>query len=117
MLQLLGTDLDGVRKQQAATKAKIDRLTPQLNALNAQIEKLGDELKAVKDKKEVAIATVQQLRKKRDAGVCFLFLRFCMLSIFQKCYKQFLELCCLLLGEFWYWIVIPACLHICLASR
>lgn len=72
-VKLLGTDLDGVRKQQAATKAKIDRLTPQLNALNAQIEKLGDELKAVKDKKEVAIATVQQLRKKRDAGNAYFY--------------------------------------------
>ncbi|KAL2944329.1 Proton pump-interactor 1 [Bienertia sinuspersici] len=67
-VKLLGTDLDGVRKQQAAIKAKKDRLTPQLDALKGQIEALQKELTNLKEKKNALLDTKQELRKKRDEG-------------------------------------------------
>lgn len=61
--------MDGVRKQQAAVKAKKDRLGPQLDAVKLQLEALRKDLDIVKKKKAAAVQTMKELREQRDKGV------------------------------------------------
>ncbi|KAK9674115.1 hypothetical protein RND81_12G211800 [Saponaria officinalis] len=67
-VKLLGTDLDGVRKQKAAVQAKRDQLHAQANFLKDQISKLYTDVKVLKEKRQAAVDAIQELRKKRDAG-------------------------------------------------
>ncbi|KAK9674461.1 hypothetical protein RND81_12G234200 [Saponaria officinalis] len=67
-VKLLGTDLDGVRKQKAAVQAKRDQLHAQVNVLKDQIAKLYTDVKVLKEKKQASLEAMQELRKKRDAG-------------------------------------------------
>ncbi|KAL9232436.1 hypothetical protein vseg_007549 [Gypsophila vaccaria] len=67
-VKLLGTDLDGVRKQKAAVQAKRDQLHAQVNVLKDQIAKLYTDVKVLKEKKQAALEAMQELRRKRDAG-------------------------------------------------
>ncbi|CAO2833393.1 unnamed protein product, partial [Amaranthus hypochondriacus] len=65
-VKLLGTDVDEVRKQQAAIKAKRDRLSPQLDAVNSQLDALRSNLDIAKKKKAAAVQTMKELREQRD---------------------------------------------------
>ncbi|XP_057531213.1 proton pump-interactor 1-like isoform X2 [Amaranthus tricolor] len=67
-VKLLGTDVDGVRKQQAAVKAKKDSLGPQLDAVKLQLGALRKDLDIVKKKKAAAVQTMKELREQRDKG-------------------------------------------------
>ncbi|KAL9236423.1 hypothetical protein vseg_011097 [Gypsophila vaccaria] len=67
-VKLLGTDLDGVRKQKAAVQARRDQLHAQVNVLKDQISKLYTDVKLLKEKRQAAIEAMQELRKKREAG-------------------------------------------------
>ncbi|XP_074290408.1 proton pump-interactor 1-like [Silene latifolia] len=66
-VKLLGTDLDGVRKQKAAVQARRDQLHAQVNVLKDQISKLYTDVKVLKEKKQAAFEAMQELRKKREA--------------------------------------------------
>uniref|UniRef100_A0A803N250 Proton pump-interactor 1 n=2 Tax=Chenopodium quinoa TaxID=63459 RepID=A0A803N250_CHEQI len=65
-VKLLGTDLDGVRKQQAEIKAKKDRLSPQLSTVKKQIEAIKAELDKVKDQKNKALLTVKEIKASQN---------------------------------------------------
>uniref|UniRef100_A0A803LVD1 Uncharacterized protein n=1 Tax=Chenopodium quinoa TaxID=63459 RepID=A0A803LVD1_CHEQI len=65
-VKLLGTDLDGVRKQQAEIKAKKDRLSPQLSTVKKQIEAIKTELDKVKDQKNKALLTVKEIKASQN---------------------------------------------------
>ncbi|XP_074311102.1 proton pump-interactor 1-like [Silene latifolia] len=67
-VKLLGTDLDGVRKQKAAVQVKRDQLHAQVSVRKDQIAKLYTDVKVLKEKRQEAIDAVQELKKKREAG-------------------------------------------------
>lgn len=70
-LKLIGGDLDGVRKEQNAVRAKIKQLDDAVRAIDKEIAALQDELAAVTEKRDKARESVQNLRKQRDEGVSF----------------------------------------------
>lgn len=72
-LQLIGGDLDGVKKERQAIRSKIKQLEDTVKALDKDIQSLQDELGAVTEKREKAYESIQQQRKQRDQGVCFPF--------------------------------------------
>ncbi|KAH9609202.1 hypothetical protein KSS87_002238 [Heliosperma pusillum] len=67
-VKLIGTDLDGVRKQKAGVQVKRDQLHAQVNVFKDQISKLYTDVKVLKEKRQEAIDAVQELKKKREAG-------------------------------------------------
>lgn len=72
-MQLIGGDLDGVKKERQAIRSKIKQLDDVVKALDKDIQSLQDELGAVTEAREKAYESIQQLRKQRDQGVCFSF--------------------------------------------
>lgn len=71
-MQIIGGDLDGVRKEQQAVRAKIKQLDDALKAIDNEIKTLQDELTSVTEKRGRAHESIQQLRKNRDEGVCWI---------------------------------------------
>ncbi|KAJ8438253.1 LOW QUALITY PROTEIN: hypothetical protein Cgig2_030618 [Carnegiea gigantea] len=65
---LLGTNLDGIRKQREEIKAKMDQLGQQLGALNIQIDAQQQDLEALNKKRDEAIAIIKDMRQKREEG-------------------------------------------------
>lgn len=72
LMQIIGGDLDGVRKEQQAVRAKIKQLDDALKAIDNDIKTLQDELTSVTEKRGRAHESIQQLRKNRDEGVCWI---------------------------------------------
>lgn len=72
-LQLIGGDLDGVRKEKQVVQAKIKQLDDALKAIDNDINSVAEELKSVTQKRDKAYESIQQLRKQRDEGVGFYF--------------------------------------------
>lgn len=72
LMQIIGGDLDGVRKEQQAVRAKIKQLDDALKAIDNDIKKLQDELTSVTEKRGKAHESIQQFRKNRDEGVCWI---------------------------------------------
>jgi predicted nucleic acid-binding Zn-ribbon protein len=70
-LQLIGGDLDGVKKERQAIRSKIKQVDDLLETLKADIETLQEELTDLTQKREQAFESIQKLRKQRDEGVCF----------------------------------------------
>jgi archaellum component FlaC len=70
-LQLIGGDLDGVKKERQAIRSKIEQVDDLLETLKADIETLQEELTDLTQKREQAFESIQKLRKQRDEGVCF----------------------------------------------
>lgn len=68
-LQLIGVDLDGVRKEQQAIRSRIKSLEDELKAIDEDIASLQEELAAVTQKKDKSYETLNELRKTRDEGV------------------------------------------------
>ena len=66
--------MDEVRKQQAAIKAKRDRLSPQLDAVKSQLDALRSNLDIAKKRKAAAVQTMKELREQRDKAVYDLLL-------------------------------------------
>ncbi|POO03205.1 Proton pump-interactor [Trema orientale] len=66
--QLIGGDLDGVRKEQQVVRAKIKQLDDAVKAVDKEISSLQDELTAFTEKRDKARESVQHLRKQRDEG-------------------------------------------------
>lgn len=69
-MQLIGGDLDGVKKERQAIRSKIKQIDDELKIIDKDIQTLQDELTAVTQKREKAFESIQQLRKQRDEGVC-----------------------------------------------
>lgn len=67
-VKIIGGDLDGVRKEQQAVRAKIKQLDDALKAIDNDIKTLQDELTSVTEKRGRAHESIQQLRKNRDEG-------------------------------------------------
>lgn len=65
-VKLLGTDLEGVKKQKAEVRARMDHLSRQVRAIDDQIKPLQDEYVALGKKRDEAVETIKQLRKDRD---------------------------------------------------
>jgi predicted nucleic acid-binding Zn-ribbon protein len=70
-LQLIGGDLDGVKKERQAIRSKIKQVDDLLETLKADIETLQEELTDLTQKREQDFESIQKLRKQRDEGVCF----------------------------------------------
>ena len=70
-MQLIGGDLDGVKKERQAIWSKINQIDTVLKAIDKDIQSLQDELAAVSQKRDKAFESLQQLRKQREEGVCF----------------------------------------------
>lgn len=70
-LQLIGGDLDGMKKERQAIRSKIKDIDDALKAIDKEIQSLQDDLTVVTQKREKAFESIQQLRKQRDEGVCF----------------------------------------------
>lgn len=70
LLQLIGGDLDGVKKERQIVRSKIKQLEDPLKAIDKDIQSLQDDLTALNQKREKAYQSIQQLRKQRDEGVC-----------------------------------------------
>ncbi|KAI4320734.1 hypothetical protein MLD38_034181 [Melastoma candidum] len=67
-VKLIGVDLDEVRKDQQAVKAKIKQLRDELDGIDAQIKSLQDELEVVVESRDKAYSNMQDLRLQRDEG-------------------------------------------------
>ncbi|GMH05642.1 hypothetical protein Nepgr_007482 [Nepenthes gracilis] len=71
-VKLIGTNLDGVRKERQAVSSKISYLDSEREDIENNIKALEAELKTVTQKRDEAFETLQQLRKQRDEGnACF----------------------------------------------
>lgn len=71
-LQLIGGDLDGVKKERQAIRSKIIKIDDELKTIDTAIQSLQEELGGVTQKREQTFESIQKLRKQRDEGVCFL---------------------------------------------
>uniref|UniRef100_A0A1D1Y7U6 Proton pump-interactor 1 n=1 Tax=Anthurium amnicola TaxID=1678845 RepID=A0A1D1Y7U6_9ARAE len=67
-VKLIGVDLDGVRKEQQAVRAKIRSLEDVLKAIDEDIGTLQEELASVTEKKDKAYEALNEHRKARDEG-------------------------------------------------
>lgn len=71
-VKLIGVDLDGVRKDQQAIKAKLKTLETEKEAINSVIASLEEELHAVVEKRDKVYDKIRELRNKREEGnTCF----------------------------------------------
>ena len=64
--------MDGVRKEQQTVRGKIKQLDDALKVIDKDIASLQDELAVITEKRDKARESIQQFRKQRDDGVCFL---------------------------------------------
>ncbi|XP_059302718.1 proton pump-interactor 1-like [Lycium ferocissimum] len=67
-VKLMSVDLDGVRKEQQAVKAKLKILNEHIDDVTKQIKSLDEELKEVVQKRESTYKHILELRKQRDEG-------------------------------------------------
>ncbi|GAB4846431.1 hypothetical protein Ancab_025436 [Ancistrocladus abbreviatus] len=71
-VKLMGSDLDGVRKERETVRAKIKDLEDELKAIDKDIAALEKELRIVDEKKGKAAENLSQLRKRsNDGNACF----------------------------------------------
>jgi chromosome segregation ATPase len=68
-LQIIGEDLDGVKKDRQAVRSKIKVLDDDLKVIDAEIAALQEDLNAATAKKDKAYDSLIELRKARDANV------------------------------------------------
>lgn len=71
--ELMGVDIDGVRKEQQAVRAKIRPLKEELKVIDNDIDTLKAELVLVTGKRDKAYEGLQGLRKQRDAGNSYFY--------------------------------------------
>lgn len=72
-VKLMGSDLDGVKKESQAVWAKISHLEGKVKALDEEIEALQQEVNDVAEKRDKAFANIKELRKQRDEGNAYFF--------------------------------------------
>jgi len=70
-LQLIGGDLDGVKKEREAIRSKIKQIDDALKTIDKDIQSLQEELAAISQKRDKSFESMQQLKKQREEGVCF----------------------------------------------
>lgn len=85
--QVIGGDLDGVRKEQQVLRSKIKQLEDEVNVIDNDILKLQDELAAVTEKRDKARDNIHQFRRQREDEVCVLFLSLeTQSSVLSRCF-------------------------------
>ncbi|XP_020202727.1 proton pump-interactor BIP103 isoform X1 [Cajanus cajan] len=62
-LELIGGDLDGVKKERQALRSKIKQIDDVLKTIDKDIQTLQDELAVVSQKRDKSFESMQQLRK------------------------------------------------------
>lgn len=67
----MGVNLDGVRKDMQAVKAKLKQLMDERRELETEISKVETELDTATTKRETAYETIRKLKTQRDEGVCW----------------------------------------------
>lgn len=67
--QLIGVDLDGVRKEKQVVNAKLKQLDEEKVAIEKEISALEGELTAVTEKRDKTFETLKDMRKQREEGV------------------------------------------------
>ncbi|XP_019251697.1 PREDICTED: proton pump-interactor 1-like [Nicotiana attenuata] len=67
-VKLISVDLDGVRKEQQAVKAKLKKLDDHIDDITKQIKSLDEEVKEIVKKRESTYEHILELRKQRDEG-------------------------------------------------
>ncbi|WCJ32180.1 proton pump interactor 1 [Euphorbia peplus] len=67
-VKLMGSDLDGVRKEQQAVWGRINQLRDKVKVFDNEIKALQDELSAVIQKRDKAFENIKSLRQLRDEG-------------------------------------------------
>lgn len=67
-VKLMGSNLDGVKKENQAVWAKISHLEGKVKAIDEEIDALQQEVKDVTEKRDKAFANLKELRKQRDEG-------------------------------------------------
>ncbi|GLT83339.1 hypothetical protein SLE2022_016340 [Rubroshorea leprosula] len=72
-VKLMGADLDGVRKEQQALKAKRTQLRDKVEVYEKNIVALQDKLDDLTEKKNKAYETLKDLRKQRDKANSHLY--------------------------------------------
>lgn len=68
-MQLIGGDIDGVKKEQQSVRTKIKQLEEELRAIDEEISSLQEELTSVTEKRNKAFKALNELRKARDEVV------------------------------------------------
>ncbi|KAL0306514.1 UNVERIFIED_CONTAM: Proton pump-interactor 1 [Sesamum radiatum] len=66
--QLIGNDLDGVRKEKQVIHAKLKQLDEEKLALEKEISVLEGELTAITEKRDKTFETIKEMRKQREDG-------------------------------------------------
>lgn len=85
-MQLIGGDLDGVKKEREVIRSKIKQIDDALKAIDKDIQSLQEELTAVSQKRDKSYESMQQLKKQREEGVCFtLKYQHSRVDFFGKC--------------------------------
>ncbi|KAK4373972.1 hypothetical protein RND71_004649 [Anisodus tanguticus] len=79
-VKLISGNLDGVRKEQQAVKAKLTVLDDKLDVNTSQIKSLDEELKEVTKKRDKAFVHVQELRNQREEGNAPFYQNFALLQ-------------------------------------
>ncbi|XP_065862096.1 proton pump-interactor 1-like [Euphorbia lathyris] len=67
-VKLMGSDLDGVRKEQQAVWGRINQLRDKVKVFDNEIKTLQDELSVVIQKRDKAFENIKSLRQLRDEG-------------------------------------------------
>lgn len=67
-VKLMGVNLDGVRKDMQAVKAKLKQLMDERRELETEISKVETELDAATNKRETAYETIRKLKTQREEG-------------------------------------------------
>ena len=80
----MGGDLNGVRKEHQAVRAKIKQIEEALKTIDDDIKTLQDELTSVTEKRGRTYESMQQLRKNRDEGVRLFFFFYLINSVYLK---------------------------------
>lgn len=70
LMQLMGVNLDGVRKDMQAVKDKIKTLVQERDIIKNEITKLDAEVTAATESRDAAYKKLWELRNQRDKGVC-----------------------------------------------
>lgn len=68
--QLIGSGLDGVRKEKKVVQDKLDQLDKEKEAINKVIKDLDAEMDLNTENREKAYEKIRELRKQLDEGVC-----------------------------------------------
>lgn len=84
-LQLIGADINEVKKEREAIRAQIKELEEQLKAIDGEISFLREQLASMNDKKDKAFGTINELKRAREDAVSenFLYLFYIVIELYM----------------------------------